>query len=292
MSLLKRLFHEPLVGFLLLGALLFAVFHWQGDAGGPGSNRIVITSGLIDHLASGFAGTWQRPPSEAELKGLIDDYVKEEIATREALAMGLDRDDTIIRRRLRQKLEFLAADDSGSAPATDAELSAWLQRHPDAFPGEARVAFRQVYLRPDRHGTSLRTDAEKLLAKLRAAGPDAAIEKVGDASMLPAEQPLEPVRDVARTFGEDFARDVQAIEPGQWAGPIESPYGLHLVLVRERVAGAAPPLSEVRPAIEREVQIEKRNAQVQALYDRWLAKYVVTIEKPGADPSANAKATK
>jgi PPIC-type PPIASE domain len=131
-----------------------------------------------------------------------------------------------------------------------------------------------------------------LLAKLRAAGPDAAIERMGDASMLPAEQSLEPVREVARTFGEDFARDLMAAEPGQWVGPIESPYGLHIVFVRERVAGAAPVLSEVRPAIEREVQAERRNAQVQALYDRWLAKYVVTIQKPGAEPAANAKAAK
>jgi hypothetical protein len=292
MHTLYRIFREPLVGFLLAGGLLFLVVQWQGDSGGSGSNRIVITPGLIDHLASGFAGTWQRPPSEIELKGLIDDYVKEEIATREALAMGLDRDDTIIRRRLRQKLEFLLAEDTGSAPATDAELSAWLQRHPDSFRSEPRVAFRQVYLRPDRHGASMRADAEKLLAKLRAAGPDAAIEKLGDASMLPAEQSLEPVREVARTFGEEFARDVMAAEPGQWFGPIESPYGLHVVLVRERAAGAAPVLSEVRPAIEREVQSERRNAQVQALYDRWLAKYVVTIQKPGAEPAANAKAAK
>jgi hypothetical protein len=292
MQLLKRIFREPLVGFLLAGALLFLVVQWQGGSGGPGSNRIVITPGLVDHLASGFAGTWQRPPSEAELKGLIDDYIKEEIATREAVTMGLDRDDTIIRRRLRQKLEFLLADDTGSAPATDAELNAWLDRHPDAFRTEPRVAFRQVYVRPDRHGGSARADAEKLLVKLRAAGADVDIEKLGDASMLAAEQPLEPEREVARAFGEDFARDLRAIAPGEWAGPIESPFGLHLVFVRERVAGAKPPLSEIRPAIERDVQAERRTAQVQALYDRWLAKYVVTVEKPGAATATDAKAPK
>jgi hypothetical protein len=292
MFLLKRLFHEPLVLFLLAGSVLFAVVHWQGGSGGPGSNRIVITPGLIDHLASGFVATWQRPPSEAELKGLIDDYVKEEIATREAVAMGLDRDDTIIRRRLRQKLEFLLAEETGATPATDAELNAWLDRHPGALRTEPRVAFRQVYVRPDRHGGSARADAEKLLARLRAAGPDAVIEKMGDASMLPAEQPLEPEREVARTYGEDFARDLATVAPGAWAGPIESPFGLHLVFVRERVGAAKPPLAEIRPAIEREVQAERRTAQVQALYDRWLAKYVVTVEKPGAAAAADAKASR
>jgi hypothetical protein len=291
MSLSKRILHEPLVLFLLLGGLLFLVFQWQGGSGGPGSNRIVITRGLIDHLASGFAATWQRPPSETELKGLIDDYVKEEIAAREAIAMGLDRDDTIIRRRLRQKLEFLMVDESGLTPATDAELSAWLDRHSDSFRVDPRVAFRQVYVRPDRHGTAARADADKLLAKLRAAGPDAAIEQMGDASMLPAEQPLETARDVARTFGEEFTRDLLAAPPGQWTGPIESPYGLHLVLVRERVAGEKPSLAEVRPAIEREVQAERRSAQMQALYDRLLAKYAITIDKPAAAPAAGGKAS-
>ena len=108
-SRMKALLREPLVHFLLLGGLLFLFFEWRGS-GGPTSSRIVITPGLVEHLASGFGRTWQRPPTDAELKGLIDDYVKEEIATREAVGMGLDRDDTIIRRRLRQKLEFLVED--------------------------------------------------------------------------------------------------------------------------------------------------------------------------------------
>ena len=118
---LKSLLREPLVHFLALGALLFLFFQWKGGGSGPGSTRITITPGLVEHLASGFAKAWQRPPDGPELKGLIDDYVKEEIATREAVAMGLDRDDTIVRRRLRQKLEFLIEDAGDLAPPTDAE---------------------------------------------------------------------------------------------------------------------------------------------------------------------------
>jgi hypothetical protein len=290
MTLLKRLLHEPLVLFLLAGSLLFLVVQWRGDGGGPGSNRIVITPGLIDHLAAGYAATWQRPPSDAELKGLIDDYVREEIATREAVAMGLDRDDTIIRRRLRQKLEFLVGDEAGSTPPTDAELTAWLDRHSEALRTEPRVSFRQVYVRPDRHGTPAAAEAAKLLAKLRAAGPDVAIAQIGDASMLPAEQPLEPVREVERAFGADFARELLTVPPGQWTGPLESPFGLHLVYVRERVAGGKPAMEDVRPLVEREVRSERRAAQIQALYDRWLAKYVITIEQPVAAPAARPKA--
>jgi len=196
--------------------------------------------------------------------------------------MGLDRDDTIIRRRLRQKLEFLLVQEAGSAPPTDAELQTWLDKHPDTFRVDPRIAFRQVYLSPNHRGASLRADADKVLAKLRAAGPEAAIERVGDGTMLPAEQPLEPLREVARTFGEDFAQELLKIEPGQWIGPVESPFGLHLLLVRERVAGIAPPLAEIHPFVEREVLAERRKTELRSLYDRLLAKYSVEIEQPKA----------
>jgi hypothetical protein len=281
MTLLKRLLREPLVHFLLLGGLLFLYFEWRGS-GGPTSSRILITPGLVEHLASGFGRTWQRPPTDAELKGLIDDYVKEEIATREAVGMGLDRDDTIIRRRLRQKLEFLVEDASSSSPPTDAELEAWLQKHPQSFRAEPQLAFRQVYVSPERRGASAGKDAEKLLARLRAKGKDATTDGLGDASMLPAEQALAPLREVSRAFGEAFAEDLMKIEAGQWAGPVESPYGLHLVLVLERVAGAAPELAEIRPVVEREVLAERRKRDLETLYERLLAKYTVTIERPKA----------
>lgn len=286
---MKSILREPLVHFLLLGGLLFLYFEWRGS-GGPTSSRIVITPGLVEHLASGFGRTWQRPPTDAELKGLIDDYVKEEIATREAVGMGLDRDDTIIRRRLRQKLEFLVEDASSSSPPTDAELTAWLDTHPQSFRAEPQLAFRQVYVSPERRGASAGKDAEKLLARLRAKGKDARSEGLGDASMLPTEQPLSPLREVERSFGNDFAQEVMKIEPGEWTGPVESPYGLHLVLVQERVAGAAPELAEIRPVVEREVLAERRKRDLDTLYERLLEKYTVTIEKPKAPPPPAAVA--
>src|SRR5208283_1057995 len=127
-TFIHSILHEPLVQFLILGALLFLFFQWTGGGSGAGSNRIVITRGQIDHLAVGFAGTWQREPTSDELNGLVDDYVKEEMATREAVAMGLDRDDTIIRGRLRQKVEFLSEEASSAAAPTDAELQDWMTR--------------------------------------------------------------------------------------------------------------------------------------------------------------------
>ena len=288
-SRMKALLREPLVHFLLLGGLLFLFFEWRGS-GGPTSSRIAITPGLVEHLASGFGRTWQRPPTDAELKGLIDDYVKEEIATREAVGMGLDRDDTIIRRRLRQKLEFLAEDAASAAPATDAELRAWLDKHPESFRAEPRLAFRQVYVSPERRGASAGSDAETLLARLRAKGRDATTDGLGDPSMLPAELPLGPRRDVSRTFGEAFAEELMKLEPGQWTGPVESPYGLHLVLVQERVAGTAPELADIRPLVEREVLAERRKRDLDALYERFLQKYTVTIEMPKEEEKQAAAA--
>lgn len=286
----RRLLREPLVHFLALGGLLFAYDAWRGSAG-PGSTRIVVTRGQIEHLASGFVRTWQRPPSEAELKGLVDEYVKEEIAVREAAAMGLDRDDTVVRRRLRQKLEFLADEAIGQAAPTDAQLQQWLDAHRADYQAETRLALRQVFLSTDRRGAAAPAQAERLLETLRASRSEAAIDSLGDPSMLPRDVPLGPVSGVARDFGADFARAVAALPAGRWSGPVASPYGLHLVLVTERVTAAAPTLAEIRPLVERDFLAERRKAQLAALYERLLQKYTVTTEtrKPEAAAAAQAR---
>jgi hypothetical protein len=273
---LKSLLREPLAHFLALGALLFLFFEWKS---GSGSTRITITPGQVEHLASAFEKTWGRPPTEPEVKGLIDEQVREEVATREAVAMGLDRDDTIIRRRLRQKMEFLTEDAVDQAPPTDAELQGWLEEHAAAFGGGTQVALRLVHVSTEKRGASARTAAEKLLARLRAR-PEANADELGDASMLPREFPIGALSEVSRVFGSEFAAKVEAAEPGQWSGPIESPYGLHLVLVLERTAGALPALADVRRRVEREFLAERRRARLEALYERLLRKYTVAIEMP------------
>lgn len=289
-SFARRLIREPLVHFLVLGAALFLFFHWRGDAPGSSSHRIVITAPQIQQLAVGFARTWQKPPTDAELKGLIDEYVKEEIATREAMAIGLDRDDIIIRRRLRQKLEFIAEDTAASVPPTDADLRAWMALHPDAFRSDPEIAFRQVYLSPQRHGASLKPDALRLLAKLRAAGPNVSIDHLGDPTMLPSQQTLTPLFDTANSFGDNFANSLMNAEAGQWVGPMESPFGLHLVFVSKKIPAAQQPLANIRPEVQREVLLERKKNELQNLYQRLLEKYTVKIEP--LPPSAMAGATK
>ena len=272
----KRWWREPLVQFLALGALLFAAFEWLGS-GAAGSRRIVITPGQIDAIAAAFTRTWQRPPTEQELKGQLDEYVREEIATREAMALGLDRDDTVVRRRLRQKLEFLAEDTIGATTPTDPELQAWLDSHPETFRVESSVAFRQVHLSPDKRGTSLDGDARRLLDQLSNAPPETAIDSLGDAVMLPQEVARSTHADVAAQFGAEFADAILRVEPGRWTGPIRSAYGLHVVFVRHREEGRLPALAEVRPQVEREFMVERRSRELAAMYDRLLARYRVVI---------------
>ncbi len=283
---LKSVLGEPLLHFLAIGAALFLYFHWSGGGSGPASGRIALTAGQIEHLAAGFEKTWQRPPAEAELKGLIDDWLREEIAVREAMAAGFDRDDTIIRRRLRQKLEFLLEDVANAAEPTEQELRAWMDAHADAFRIEPQVAFRQVYVSPDRRGAKAEADARAILARLTSAGPEARIDDLGDPIMLPREIDLVPRSEVARTFGVDFVERIETIASGTWTGPVESGYGLHLVLVRERVQGALPDLAAVRPAVERDFQADRRTRQLAAMYERLLEKYTVVIEKREGDTAA------
>jgi GNAT superfamily N-acetyltransferase len=287
-SRLRSLLREPLVHFLLIGAALFLFFGWTGGSGGRDSDRIVIGPGQVEHLATGFARTWRRPPTPEELKGLVDDYLREEIATREARAMGLDREDTVIRRRLRQKLEFLVEDAAEAVPPTDAELLDWLEAHPEAYRREPEVAFRQVFLSPDRRGDGIAEDASRLLRQLRAAGPDADIDRLGDSIMLPGEFDLAPLGVASRMFGKEFADRLARLEPGQWSGPVPSGYGLHLVFVRERVGGRAAELDDIRGDLTRDLLTRRRKEQLESTYERLLEKYTVVIDMPEPEESPDS----
>jgi hypothetical protein len=286
MKIVTRLLREPLVHFLLIGAALFLVSRWR--SGPAGDTRIVVTRAKIEQLATGFTRTWQRPPTERELTGLVEDFIKEEVYVREAQQMGLDRDDTIIRRRLRQKLEFLTEDALEAAAPGDEDLRGYLKTHPDAFRVEPRVAFRQVVLDRNRRGAAVESDARALLARLSLLKGGADYAAMGDSRMLPPAVELSPQSDVARVFGQAFAAKVASLAPGAWTGPIESGYGLHLVQVTGRVEGRLPELSEVRDAVEREWRTAQRKERSEALFRSLLARYKVVVEPPAAEKPASA----
>lgn len=168
-------------------------------------DKVMVTQGKIENLVAIFARTWQRPPTEWELEGLIQDYVREEVLYREALALGLDRDDTIVRRRLRQKLEFVTEDVAAEADPTDQDLRTYLKAHPETFRLERRFTFSQVYLNPDRHGENLARDAVQLLAQLTQASGRADVTEVGDPLLIDHKFDAVPGSEVAKQFGEEFA---------------------------------------------------------------------------------------
>jgi parvulin-like peptidyl-prolyl cis-trans isomerase-like protein len=291
---MKRILREPLLHFLVLGAALFGV-NALLSARAPGRASIVVTRGRIESMAAAFALTWQRPPTARELDGLIRDYVREEAAVREAVALGLDQDDVVIRRRLRQKLEFVSEDAAAQAEPTDAELRAWLAAHPGDFGLDPTSTFSQVFLDPSRH-SDLATDAARLLVHLRRSGASPDITTLGDPFLLGHWFDKLPAREVKSQFGEKFAASMDSLAPGQWQGPIESGYGAHLVFVHARSAGHVPPLAEVRDPVRRAWANAQRDSAVERLYRRLLRNYVVTVERPapgaGADTaSADTGAT-
>jgi hypothetical protein len=275
----KFLLREPLVHFLLIGAALFLLFGLFNNAAGPQSDRIVITAGQIDYLKANFTRTWQRPPAEQELQGLIDSYVRDEIFYREALAMGLDRDDSVIRRRLKQKLEIMSDDLAGVAIPSEEELRQFLASHPERFRHEPQVAFRHIFLNTDQRGYTTVDEAARLLTQLSTEGDKTNPDSLGDSFMLPKSFDLSSASEIARHFGEPFSLAIMNVKPGHWAGPIESGYGLHLVLVSQHIESRLPELAEVRDVVEREWFAAHRKELKESIYKKLREKYTIVFEQ-------------
>jgi hypothetical protein len=277
---MKKFLKDPLLHFLLIGAALFLVFGFFKGPAGNEENRIVITGGDIEALQANFARTWQRPPTDSELSGLIENKVRDEIAFREAVAMGLDQDDGVIRRRLRMKMELLVEDIAGLTSPTDEELQTYLEEHMDSFRQEPQVSFKQVYLNSDKRGAGVDEAAKKMLAELAAAGPNVDPESYSDPNMLPKGFSLSYVSDIEKLFGPSFANGILDVEPGNWGGPVMSSYGLHLVFVRERIEGRDPQLAEVRETVEREWTAKQRREFKEETYKKLRERYAIIIEEP------------
>jgi hypothetical protein len=284
---MKQILKEPLLHFLLLGAAVFLVYGLVSKRSNAEPGKIVVTKGQVEHLATGFAKTWQRSPTDAELKGLIDDWVREEIATREAIALGLDKDDTVIRRRLRQKLDFVSDGIATQTEPTDADLNAYLKSHPEAFRIEPKFTFSQVYFDPVKHGDNLARDTAQALAQLKQAGGKTDISALGDSFLLERTFQSTSSKEIAKQFGEQFTAELGKLTPGQWQGPIESGYGVHLVLVSERAQGSMPALADVRDVVVREWANARRLEGNERFYQELLKRYTVTIE--GLEPVKGQK---
>jgi hypothetical protein len=270
---LQRLVREPLLHFLLIGAALFLVYDLKRDVGSEAPNRIVVTQGQQEQLVANFNRTWLRAPSNDELAGLVDNYVREEVFYREAMAMGLDQDDPMVRRRMRMKLEFILEDLSSQAVA-DADLAVFLQKHPEKFRAETQLSFQQVFLDPKKR-RDIEADAQELLTRLNSG---AAADTVGDSTLTPFEYRLATRSDITRSLGEGFAIEVNKLSPGDWIGPVYSAYGAHLLKVSERIEARLPDLAEIRDLVKREYLVVLKQEQKDLFYKKLLDNYEVTVE--------------
>jgi hypothetical protein len=277
---MKRILREPLLHFLLLGTAIFVVYGSVSKRSSAEPGKIVISAGQVASIAETFARTWRRPPTSQELEGLIRDRVQEEVYSREAMALGLDKDDTIIRRRLRQKMEFLTDDVAALAEPSDDQLGAYLKAHAEMFRVQQEFTFSQVYLNPERHGQNLVRDTAELLVQLQQAGDNTDVSELGDSFLLEHKFQSLPATEVVKQFGEKFAAKLGELPPGQWNGPIESGYGVHLVRISERTEGRMLELAEVRDAVRREWANARRLEANDKCYQELLKHYVVTIERP------------
>jgi hypothetical protein len=276
--MIRSIIRDPLFHFLLLGAAIFAIYGFTKRHSTDKPGEIVVTQGTIENLITGFTRTWQRPPTQEELQGLIRDYIREEAAYREALAIGLDRDDMIVRRRLRQKLEFVSDDLASRTEPSERDLQTFLAAHPELFQREALFSFNQIYLNPQIHGTNLQHDESRLLNVLQKGQPDLTAQ--GDPFLLPQNFQDITLADVKKTFGEQFASALSTLPVGQWRGPVPSSYGEHLILLSKRTDGYMPALAEVRDQVRREWFNAGRIEATNRFYEALLSRYTVKIEPP------------
>lgn len=280
MTLRERLvqgLREPLVQFLLAGALIFIVFALRGGSPDPGERRIAVDEARVQRIVTLWMQTWRRPPTPAELDGLIGEYVQEEVYYREALRLGLDRDDPVIRRRLRSKMEFLAADQLESVTPGDDVLKAWMQAHPALYVQDPKISFQQVYVGSATDRDAAEAGAAKLLERL-AAGADPG--GLGQRLSVPSDLSKASRSEIDRQFGDAFAESLLRAPIGRWSGPVTSGFGLHLVKVSAVQAGPAPDLDQVRQAVENDWRAATRAEREAKAYQDLLKGYDVVIARP------------
>ena len=279
--MIVRLLREPLLQFLALGAMLFALYGLAGKRSAEAPEKIVVSASRVANLGDGFARTWRRLPNEQELQGLIEDYIRDEVFYREGRAAGLDRDDVIIRRRVRQKMEFLADDMSVPEPS-DEQLAAYLASNPERFRAEDQLTFHQVFLSATRRANTIDNDSKQIASILARADGAVDATVLGDPFLLGEEFRNVSPSKVTSIFGESFAKQISVMEKGRWQGPISSGFGQHFVFISEWVSGNLPSLDAVRPVVHREWANARRLEAEQKLYASLRNRYEIVVEEPRA----------
>jgi hypothetical protein len=260
--------------FLLIGIALFAAHGWMAPAD-SGGRRIVITQGVVDDLVAQHVAAKGREPSTTELNYLIESYVRDEILYREGVRLGLERDDIVVKRRVRQKIELIEEEDASTRTPTDADLSAYLAANPARFVQPAILTFEQVFLGQSAGGPGA-VHAVAVIHQALRNGADPA--ELGKPTLLPHRMTRTPADLVARDFGPSFAAVLERVQVGEWVGPIDSSFGPHYVRVTDRTPAVAPQLDAVRDLVVREWENERRQRARHDAYTKMRSEYQVSIE--------------
>jgi hypothetical protein len=272
-----KLLKDPLVHFLAIGLVLFAISAWRGEAPSTGRERIVVTAQQVADARAAASALQGREPTSEELATLIEPTVRDEVLYREALALGLDENDDEVRRRLVEKMSYLTQDLADPEPSSPDELRAFYDASPERFTIPSLVTFDQVFFSPGARGAALEADAAAGLAALRAGRPPA---EVGDRTPLRESYADAPREQVAVLFGEQIAAALFSAEPGDWMGPYASDFGLHLVRLRSRSAERLPPYDEIAARVAEEFGAQRRREANERAYQEMRARYEIVIETP------------
>lgn len=277
---IKRLLREPLVHFVLLGSALFVAYsYFTRDTGADEAQyQILLTPDELLQMTIYFQSKWERPPTPEEFGHLLEGKVQQEVLYREALAMGLDKDDTIVKRRMAQKMQFIAEDVAAARVPDSGELQAWYKENSGIFAMPGRVSFRQIYFSPDSRGERARDDARQALAEISGQPVDSPLAaSLGDSIMLQGYFGDRSVETLAKEFGPEFAQAVMKAKPGAWQGPIESGLGWHLVFVDSFEPGRVPDFFEVEADVKNAWLAEQKAIAWNKAYEAMRARYTVLL---------------
>lgn len=275
---MKRWLKEPLVHFALLGALIFALNGWREKPAAAEAElaRIEVSAAVIERLRAGYERQFGSAPDADDLRGLVTAHIREEVLFREALALGLDRDDTIVRRRLAQKMEFLTADVAGMAEPDEAALAKFFAENAARYSAPGRVSFRHVYFSREKRGAALDAAAREALAALEKGASD---EAMGDAFLHGFEFEQREAEELTALFGPEFVAGLATQPPGAWRGPIASSYGVHLVHVVQRTEPRPVQLADVREAVVRDFHEDRRRTANREIFDKLRERYAVSVDE-------------
>jgi hypothetical protein len=279
---LRKLARDPLFHFLAIGAAIYLAFGVFAEPVLKETDKtIVVSAAEVEWMQTSWKKRWNRPPTAQEMDSMVQQYIRETVLYREALTMGLNKHDQVIRRRLAQKLEFLAKDLAALTSPTEEELQAYFNAHWDRYQQPARYTFTQVFFDPDKRGDATLADAEKIKATLIEKGD--AIESagaLGDGFMLQNYYPEKDRAEIQKFFGGGFTKSLVALSPGQWHGPVLSGYGMHLVYVSHISEPPAPVFAELRERVAQDWKTDKGEELNEKFYANLRDRYTIVIEEP------------